>query len=442
MGYAGMHLQERRRTGLSTVELVTELEGSAASPAPPVAATAQPLPQSQARLHSRDCTLAGATGLLLTDGALAALTLPLPALWLAAPLLALYAGAGLYPGYGMLSAERLRRRWLLGAPVLLGALETGTGAALGLLLFLLLAPLTEAFTRHALWRLNLWGKPARVLGELGQMLQQNWYLGLVPDERAADTVIVTSGAQLPQGARTSFLASRDGLIARITPTPTRLERALGRITPRNPQAAPYRQIRRAVDVTASLALLTLTAPLVGLCMLAIYIADSGPVIFSQFRRSEGGNPVRIYKLRSMYENSLVRLEALLASDAHAAASWAQRFKLQPDPRVLPVIGWFVRTFSIDEIPQLINVLRGELSLIGPRAFVDYDLEVYPPELLQLRYSIPAGLTGLWQVSVRSNGINADKVRYDAAYIRSWSLWQDADILYRTVGAVLTGRGAG
>jgi len=426
---------------LSALELVTELENDGTLAAPPAVAPEAP-PKNEATPQAKDHSLTGAAALLLADAILAALTLPLPALWLAVPLLALYAGAGLYPGYGVMSAERLRRRWLLGLPVLLGAAAVGGSAMLGVALFLLLCPLSEAFARHALWRLNLWGKAVQVQGDLSRMLQQNWYLGLVPDKHAAATVIVTSGAKLPAGMRTSYLASRDGMIARITPAPSRFERLLGCISPRNPHAAPYKQIRRAVDVAASLALLAITAPLVALCMLAIYIADPGPVIFSQFRRSQYGNPVRIYKLRSMYEDSLSRLEGLLANDEEAAITWAQRFKLQPDPRVLPVIGWFVRTFSVDEIPQLINVLRGELSLIGPRAFVDYDLEIYPPELLQLRYSIPAGLTGLWQVSVRSNGDNADKVRYDAAYVRTWSLWQDADILYRTVGAVLTGRGAG
>ena len=143
----------------------------------------------------------------------------------------------------------------------------------------------------------------------------------------------------------------------------------------------------------------------------------------------------------MYQDSDARLQQLLNSDADAAARWASHFKLKTDPRILPFIGGFIRLFSIDELPQLINVLKGEMSLIGPRIFVDYDLEVYTPSLLQVRQSVLAGITGLWQVSVRSDGDNADKVRYDTAYVRSWSLWQDIDILYRTVGAVLTGRGA-
>ncbi len=425
---------------------VVELEPESA-----ISASAYSAEQPVASLKKRisDHTLTAGTCLAVTDAALLALPLMLVSgVSMAASfipvLISLYAAAGLYPGFGLQSTERLRRRWLLGAPIAALALLYAwqTAAAVGL--YLALSPLAEAFTRHLLYRLQRWGKPAQVVGQGTQTLLQNWYLGLVPAENAPTLVLFQGAKPQPGQNKTSevFLLQEGGSISRIRPLDNKLVRWLGVNRAQNPNLAPYKTCKRIIDVTGSLLLLALTAPLIMLCMLAIYIIDPGPVIYTQFRRSQFGNPVRIYKLRSMYQDSAARLEHILSSDTAAAATWLSRFKLQPDPRILPFIGGFIRTFSIDELPQLVNILRGEMSLIGPRVFVDYDLEVYPPELLKLRQSVPAGLTGLWQVSVRSHGDNADKVRYDATYVRTWSLWQDIDILYRTVGAVLTGRGAG
>ena len=425
---------------------VIELEPESAVTAPAYSA-ARPVASLKKRIT--DNTLTAATGLVVTDAALLALPLvlassPLMAIPFMLMLISAYTAAGLYPGFGLHSPERLRRRWLLGAPVALLALAYSWQAAAAVTLYLALSPLAEAFTRHLLYRLQRWGKPAQVVGQGTQTLLQNWYLGLIPADKAS-TLVLFQGAKPQPGqskAAEAFLLQEGGSISRIRPLDNKLVRWLGTSRAQNPNLAPYKTCKRIIDVTGSLLLLTLTAPIIALCLLTIYVTDPGPVIYTQFRRSQFGNPIRIYKLRSMYQDSGIRLEHILSSDADAADSWFSRFKLQPDPRVLPFIGGFIRTFSIDELPQLINVLSGEMSLIGPRVFVDYDLEVYPPELLKLRQSVPAGLTGLWQVSVRSHGDNADKVRYDATYVRTWSLWQDIDILYRTVGAVLTGRGAG
>lgn len=370
----------------------------------------------------------------------------LAALLPTATLLATNAVAGLYPGFGLMSAERLRRRWCFGALVLIPLAVLMPGySLLQALSLLLLAPIAEAATRYILYRFDLWGMPARVTGDCQLMLEQNWYLGLRPALQQDCRALVIHKGHKPE-ARTLptdlvFLAQDGGLITRLRPSENSLASWIGQAKIRHPQLAPWRQIKRAMDIAISSALLAVTAPLMLFAMLAIYVCDPGPVIYTQQRRGLLGQPVTVYKLRSMYQDSAERLKHILNTDAHAAHTWYSCFKLQPDPRILPFIGGFIRAFSIDELPQLINILKGEMSLVGPRIFVDYDLEIYPPELLKLRQSVPAGLTGLWQVSVRSDGDNADKVRYDAAYVRSWSLWQDIDILYRTAGAVLTGRGA-
>lgn len=418
---------------MSTLELEIVTSPSAAP-----AAESLFLPSVADRTRLDGSVLAATDMLLL--GALANATGTAAALTL--PLMALYALAELYPGFGMVSHERLRRRWILGALYATILVPFSLSATASIATALLLMPLAESFSRSVLHRLGLWGKGAQVIGPT-TALEQNWYLGLVPGQ-SHDVLVLGPGAQMQHGHsgyREIYLLGEAGIISRIKPPQTAFARWLGQSVVHNPNAAPYRQIKRTVDITASLLLLlTFGIPLITLSMLAIYAVDPGPVIYSHMRRTQHGKPVRVYKLRSMYQDSDERLKKILGSNA-AAASWARCFKLQPDPRVLPFIGGLIRMFSIDELPQLFNILKGEMSLVGPRIFVDYDLEIYPPRLLQLRQSVLAGLTGLWQVSVRSDGDNADKVRYDAAYVRCWSLWQDVDILYRTVGAVLTGRGA-
>lgn len=424
------------RADLSTLELTADLTAEK---------TGTPLPDAIAHPVTgiNDSTQPARLALAATDFLLLVALLPLKAACLlAAPLLILHALADLYPGFGVMSAERLRRRWLLGAPLVMLLAAISPGALTDGLLYLALAPLAEAFTRSLLHRLRLWGKPARVIGD-PLMLEQNWYLGLIPAAQA-DVLVAGPGANISaEQARSHavYVMSEAGTLSQVTPPQAALIRWLGSIRTRDPNLQPWRTLKRLMDVATSLGLIVISVPFVAIAALAIYCIDPGPVIYAQYRRTRLGKPVCILKLRSMYQDSAQRLEKILKTDPHAAGNWHNRFKLQPDPRLLPYVGGFIRRFSIDELPQLLNVLKGEMSLVGPRIFVDYDLAVYPPDLLKLRQSVLAGLTGLWQVSVRSDGDNADKVRYDTAYVRAWSLWQDMDILYRTIGAVLTGRGA-
>ncbi|MGH7880387.1 MAG: sugar transferase, partial [Candidatus Binataceae bacterium] len=163
--------------------------------------------------------------------------------------------------------------------------------------------------------------------------------------------------------------------------------------------------------------------------------------YSQERRGLGGRSIRVWKLRTMHRDAEERLKTHLAADPAEHAEWFAAFKLRNDPRVVPLIGPLLRRFSIDELPQLWSVVKGEMSLVGPRPFPDYHLEQLTSEHRQSRKDVRPGLTGLWQVMVRSDGGMLEQQHYDLYYVRNWSIWLDLYVMGRTVVKVLSGRGA-
>jgi lipopolysaccharide/colanic/teichoic acid biosynthesis glycosyltransferase len=191
--------------------------------------------------------------------------------------------------------------------------------------------------------------------------------------------------------------------------------------------------KRAIDVLLAGVLLILTSPILLGAMLAIRLTTRGPVIFEQRRAGYRGRPLSMYKLRTMIDGA-----ALMEEDLKEAGRTF--FKLDGDPRVTRV-GAFLRRTSIDELPQLLNVLRGDMSLVGPRPLLMSDLVHFPDSAHRLRFAMLPGITGLWQVSGRSKTSDADRLRLDQEYVEGWSLWLDLKILIRTVPAVLSTCGA-
>jgi Undecaprenyl-phosphate galactose phosphotransferase WbaP len=200
-------------------------------------------------------------------------------------------------------------------------------------------------------------------------------------------------------------------------------------------------IKRTIDVVAASLGLLVAAPLLGACALWIRKASPGNPFYVQEREGLDGATLRILKLRTMFPNADETLEAHLALDPAAREEWEKFYKLKRDPRILPGVGHFLRKTSLDELPQLWNVLKGEMSLVGPRPFPAYHNARFDPEFLQLRTHVRPGLTGLWQVSARSDGDLEVQQSLDSYYIRNWSLWLDIYILARTVRAVLAPRGS-
>lgn len=202
-----------------------------------------------------------------------------------------------------------------------------------------------------------------------------------------------------------------------------------------------RALKRAVDLVLGTIALVLAVPVVVGAMVAIRLSDRGRALFSQQREGLGGRLITIWKLRTMAPNAQQLLEEHLATNPDARLEWESSFKLSRDPRVSGPLGRFLRRFSLDELPQLWNVVKGDMSLVGPRPFPDYHLARLPQAFRELRAQVRPGVTGLWQVMVRGEGGLEEQQRFDTYYIRNWSIWMDVYLLARTLAAVLGGRGA-
>jgi Undecaprenyl-phosphate galactose phosphotransferase WbaP len=173
--------------------------------------------------------------------------------------------------------------------------------------------------------------------------------------------------------------------------------------------------------------------------LAVKLSSPGPVLYGHTRKGRDGKTFTAYKFRSMVRNADKILPGLLAENPRLRDEWEASHKLKNDPRVTG-IGKFLRRTSFDEFPQLINILKGEMSLVGPRPVVEAEMEKYGENFRRI-FSVKPGLTGLWQVSGRSDTDYAERVSYDTYYIQSWSVWLDVWILYRTPEAIFKGKGA-
>jgi len=193
--------------------------------------------------------------------------------------------------------------------------------------------------------------------------------------------------------------------------------------------------KRVFDLAAVTFLLFLLSPILLVVAAAVYLIDGPPVIFRQIRMGKGGTLFTLFKFRTMVRNA-ESLRPLLQQRSEVPGPV---FKMRRDPRVTK-LGRFLRFFSLDELPQLFNVLKGDMSLVGPRPALPEEVARYEP-WQKRRLSVPPGMTCTWQACGRSDIPFEEWVRMDLAYIDSWSLWQDAAILLRTIPAVLFARGA-
>ena len=410
-----------------------------------------------------------------------------------------FAFSGHYPGIGLTAVEHMRRvcRGVTLVYVLMTAAmfvakdpwESSRGALLvGWLISIVLAPVGRWLTSQVLLSRSLWGVPVVIIGAgstgaaVIRNLKENRILGYRPVACIDDdfrNIVQCEGvpvvAGLPDaGAVAERCHTQYAIFAipsmprerfawnlrrwsRIFPKilivpnltgvstlwtePRDLGGILGLEMRQNLLNRWNQRIKRAVDVVVSFLGLIAVAPLLGVCALWIRKASPGRAFYTQEREGRDGQPIHVLKLRTMYPNAEQMLEKYLASDPAAREEWDRFCKLKHDPRVLPVVGHFLRRTSLDELPQLWNIFRGDMSLVGPRPFPAYHNERFDPEFRRVRIQVTPGLTGLWQVSARSNGDLKVQESLDNYYIRNWSLWLDIYIIIRTVRAVFTQEGS-
>ena len=199
--------------------------------------------------------------------------------------------------------------------------------------------------------------------------------------------------------------------------------------------------KRVLDLVLAGSALIVATPVIGLAALLVRLIDGGPAFFHQSRAGFAGRRFNVSKIRTMRRDADTRLEDYLSANPALREEWTTNYKLRNDPRLIPGVGRLFRRFSIDELPQLWAVMAGDMSLVGPRPLPDYHLGTYSQSFLEMRQRVRPGLTGLWQITVRSEGSPADQEAFDTYYIRNWSVWFDLYILGRTIAAVASGRGA-
>lgn len=385
--------------------------------------------------------------------------------------------AGLYPGYGLTAVERLRARIVVtclsfGAMILFDYVAQNGQWSRGILLVaavlaVVACPLWDALVCRFLQRWRLWGTAVAVFGPpdrrrtVVDALHRHPDIGWIPVAEAEEPDL---DAPAISGVSIAILpvSSLDDIRSDLTdhlPYPSvvivgsadRLQNLwvsvrdvgthLGLEMRRNLLLTSNRVVKRGCDILLSLVALAVALPVIAVFAALIKIASPGPAFFSQPREGLNGRPFTMRKLRSMRLSATADLPAMLAESSETAMEWRRNMKLRHDPRIIPGIGHFVRRFSIDELPQLWDVLRGDMSLVGPRPLPIYHVLALDPAASLLRRRVRPGITGLSQVSGRSTNPIADQQKLDSYYVRNWSIWLDLHILARTILIVLSGRGA-
>jgi lipopolysaccharide/colanic/teichoic acid biosynthesis glycosyltransferase len=201
----------------------------------------------------------------------------------------------------------------------------------------------------------------------------------------------------------------------------------------------YKVVKRFFDVTLVLISLPVLLPAFGIVSALVMLSSPGPIFYSHRRIRQGGAFFSMWKFRTMCVNSAEVIEEYLARHPEARAEWNHTHKLRDDPRITP-IGSFLRRYSLDELPQLWNVLTGQMSLVGPRPIVAAEVEKYG-ECFDCYCRVKPGLTGLWQISGRSMLSYETRVTLDCEYVEHWSLGRDVGILSKTYSSVVNQDGA-
>lgn len=202
-----------------------------------------------------------------------------------------------------------------------------------------------------------------------------------------------------------------------------------------------RWVKRAFDLAFGSLMLLAFLPLGLMISIVIFLADRGAPIYAHKRVGRGGREFYCLKFRTMVPNADALLDDLLLRSPEAVEEWEQYRKLRNDPRIVPVVGAFLRKTSLDELPQIVNVIRGDMSIVGPRPVIWDEVRMYGPAA-PLYLSVRPGLTGPWQAGVRSDATFEYRVSQDVQYIENWSLWADVRLIVKTAAMFLRGKTQG
>lgn len=199
-------------------------------------------------------------------------------------------------------------------------------------------------------------------------------------------------------------------------------------------------MKRFFDIGFSIFAIVVTLPITIPIAIIIKLTDGGNIIYSHERVGKNGKKFNVLKFRSMYVDADEKLKEILKTDQKAKEEWEKSFKLKNDPRITP-IGKFLRKTSLDELPQFINVLKGDMSVVGPRPVVEEELVKYYKEKAKLYKSVKPGITGYWQVEGRSDTDYDERIKMDEYYIKNQSFLLDLKIILKTIKVMITGKGA-
>lgn len=201
-----------------------------------------------------------------------------------------------------------------------------------------------------------------------------------------------------------------------------------------------RFIKRFFDISVCILSIPVLLPLIVIISIIIRLESTGSAIYTHERVGKNGKPFKCYKFRTMYKDAEKKLDEILKNNEEVRKEWLNNWKLRDDPRITST-GRFLRKTSLDELPQILNVLRGEMSLVGPRPVTREEIDEYYKDAAKLCFSVLPGITGLWQVSGRTNTGYDYRVKLDGWYIMNWSLWLDIVILFKTIKVVIKAEGA-
>jgi Undecaprenyl-phosphate galactose phosphotransferase WbaP len=404
---------------------------------------------------------------------------------------------GLYPGVRLSPVEELRRLvvsatcmfivWAMSVAMIRGDLARNVGFLISVYLVCLLTlPICRGWARSVLGRWTNWGLRAIVCGndpsavQLFHWLRDNRQLGLRPVGVVADRdVLEVSGdddwyagswEQLPdiaskRGVFWAIVVPPDNKAATMSSiladylytiphvhvvseltglpdvwNPQRLDGLAGVHLQQNLMLPLPRLTKRLFDLLAAVIGGVILLPFFYLPVaFLVKMSSRGPLLYSQERIGRYGRRFHAWKFRTMFQDANLVLDRYLEENPDLKEEWERDHKLRYDPRTTR-IGRFLRKTSLDELPQLWNVIRGDMSLVGPRPIVTKEIEKYGP-YFGLYTMVKPGITGLWQVSGRNNTTYDERVQFDAYYVRNWSFWLDAFLLLKTIRIVLFARGA-